>query len=251
MPYCSNCGNQLRDGAKFCDNCGFQVGESDFNSKRQTVFEGKIHKCPNCGEVVEAFQDDCPACGFEFRDVKATSSVKELADKLEEISNEPNPPKRTTFFTYSDAYVNISDKASRQVSLIRNYAIPNTYEDIWEFLILASSNIHEKEMWQSQTKDEEALSNAWKSKFDQAYQKAKLVVDNPKELARIEKLYSMKHTEIINTKQTYQYNYMLITVLSMVVFVIIMIIAAIGMGGNNAVINFIFLKLSGFLNMTL
>lgn len=233
MAYCTNCGNQLREGAKFCDNCGYQVGSSNFDSKRQTVFEGKIHKCPNCGQVLNSFQDDCPACGFEFRDVKATSSVKELADKLEEISNEPSPPKRTTIFTlaYTDAYVNISDKASRQVSLIRNYAIPNTYEDIWEFLILASSNIHEREIGQTQTKDEEALSNAWKSKFDQAYQKAKLVVDNPNEISRIEKLYSMKHTEIINTKQAYRNNYMLITVMSLVIFVIIvimMIISALG-----------------------
>ena len=224
MAYCTNCGNQLREGAKFCDNCGFQVGTHDDDTKRQTVFEGKIHKCPNCGEIVEAFQDDCPACGFQFRNAQATSSVKELADKLEEIANEPNPPKRTTLFTYSDAYVNISDKASRQVSLIRNYSIPNTYEDIWEFLILASSNIHEREYGTAQTKDEEALSNAWKSKFEQAYQKAKLVVDSPEKIAEIEKLYSMKCLEIINAKRNYHQTFMQQAITPLIIIFVLLII---------------------------
>ena len=39
--YCDNCGNQLRDGAKFCNKCGMQiVGEtvsSDVIDKREDV----------------------------------------------------------------------------------------------------------------------------------------------------------------------------------------------------------------------
>ena len=28
MPYCSNCGTKLNDGANFCPNCGFAVGHN-------------------------------------------------------------------------------------------------------------------------------------------------------------------------------------------------------------------------------
>ena len=181
MAYCTNCGNQLRDGAKFCDNCGFQVGESDFDSKRQTVFEGKIHKCPNCGEIVEAFQDDCPACGYQFRDTKANSSVKELSDKLEQISN---------------LSIGEKDKNSRKVSLISSFAIPNTAEDLWEFIILSSSNINMKFDPDGEKDSENALSDAWRAKFDQAYQKSKLVIDEPSQIKQIDKIHAKVHSKI-------------------------------------------------------
>ena len=196
MAYCTNCGNQLREGAKFCDNCGFQVGTHD-DTKRQTVFEGKIHKCPNCGEIVEAFQDDCPACGYQFRDAAVTSSVKELADKLQQIENEPNGLNLVDYFLSNG----LSQKARKQVALINNYTIPNAYEDIWEFLILASSRIKNFRTDRPLTSEETALVNAWKAKFDQAYHKAILVVDAPEDIQRIKDLYSKTQTETVKNQR--------------------------------------------------
>lgn len=190
MSYCTNCGNQLREGAKFCDNCGFQVGAYD-DAKRQTVFEGKIHKCPNCGEIVEAFQDDCPACGYQFRDTVTTSSVRELTDKLQQIDNEPKDYSVLQFFS-SDG---LSRKISKQVAVINNYQIPNTYEDIWEFLILSSSRIKNDRTDSFSYTDRRALTNAWKAKFDQAYNKALLVIDTPEDIRRIKELYSQTQAE--------------------------------------------------------
>ena len=43
-------------------------------------------KCPNCGEVLESFLTVCPSCGYEIRDAKSSTSVRELAQKLENIS---------------------------------------------------------------------------------------------------------------------------------------------------------------------
>ncbi len=191
MSFCTNCGNQLREGAKFCDNCGFQVGTHDDGAIRQTVFEGKIHKCPNCGEIVEAFQDDCPACGYQFRDTTVTSSVKELVDKLQEIENEPKRLNVVEYFLSNG----LSQKVRKQVSLINNYTIPNTYEDIWEFLILSSSRIKNNNTAVIPTPDIRALSSAWKAKFDQAYHKAMLVIDTPEDIERIKDLYSRTKAE--------------------------------------------------------
>ena len=64
----------------YCRFCGIKIKEtdSDKTTKRETVYEGNIHKCPSCGEVIGSFATKCPSCGHEFRDVNATSSVREL-----------------------------------------------------------------------------------------------------------------------------------------------------------------------------
>ena len=194
MAYCTNCGNQLREGAKFCDSCGKSVNSVNDSTQRQTVFEGKIHKCPNCGEIVEAFQDDCPTCGYQFRNAQATSSVKVLADKLERIANE----KVERNFWGKVSVESMNAKVQKQVQLIQNFAIPNTYEDLWEFLILSSSNITDST---NESPEQNALSKAWKSKFSQAYNKAKLVMDNPEDVKKIDKLYAEKIDEITTERK--------------------------------------------------
>ena len=50
----------------------------------QKKAESAHKKCPHCGAEIPAFSDRCPACGSELRDIKATSSVKELFDKINE-----------------------------------------------------------------------------------------------------------------------------------------------------------------------
>lgn len=104
MAICSKCGSQLPDGAKFCLNCGAQSSGSPENSqsyqagnsKRETVFEGEIHKCPSCG--------------YEIRGGKASASLHEFSMSL---ANATSDEQRT--------------------SLIRNFPVPNTKEDIFEF----------------------------------------------------------------------------------------------------------------------
>lgn len=78
MPYCRNCGTKLVDGAKFCQKCGYPVTEENHSSPPQQEYAGKIYKCPNCGEILKSFEINCPACGFELRDVRSTSAVREL-----------------------------------------------------------------------------------------------------------------------------------------------------------------------------
>ena len=195
MPYCSNCGNQLREGAKFCDNCGFQVGESDFDSKRQTVFEGNIHKCPNCGEVIEAFTTECPACGYELRSSKNISSIRELSLKLEETTS-----------------------SEQKIDIISSFYIPNTKEDIYEFAILAAANI----------KIDSYAANAWYAKLEQAYKKAELSIKDTKEFLYVRKLYK-------KAKRKYQVQALLkfIIKIKFLIFGIVGIIMAIIGYGND------------------
>lgn len=100
MAFCSNCGKQLADNANFCSNCGTPVGQSHAgeSSKRKTVYEGKLYKCPSCGELLDSFVTICPACGYEIRGAKASDSVQELSHKLDEIEAKRDRPKSRGVF---------------------------------------------------------------------------------------------------------------------------------------------------------
>lgn len=209
--FCTQCGNVLTEKARFCDSCGAPVEikstegyvtEPQGEETRKTVYEGKLFKCPNCGEVLNSFTSNCPACGYELRGTKAVSSVREFAAKLEAIEAKRESmranPIRDLYFGKAATKTD-----EQKISLIKSFSIPNTKEDLYEFLILASSNIN-TDMYDSgtirPTDVRLAVSDAWRAKFDQAYQKAKLVFAGDSRLAEIEKLYEKTHRSIKNSK---------------------------------------------------
>jgi len=159
--FCSNCGNKLIDNAKFCNACGTKV-VNESTEERKTTYDGEIHKCPNCGDTIDAYETVCEACGYELRGRKATSVVHELAMKLEN-----------------------TDSIEKKEELIRTFYIPNTKEDIYEFFILATSNI----------KAGGTDIKAWTAKLEQAYQKAELSFNGTQEFERLKLLY--KKTQAI------------------------------------------------------
>lgn len=159
MAFCMNCGQQLPDGANFCLNCGTKLGETKTeNMQRKTVYDGDLHKCPNCGELLKSFVTVCPACTYELRSVKTNSSVEALARKLEMTSS-----------------------LNEKIELITNFYIPNTKEDIFDFFILAVSNLENKQY---------DSDDAWRAKLEQAYHKAKISFGNTADFDYLEKLYN-------------------------------------------------------------
>lgn len=158
--HCARCGNELNSGAKFCSGCGSSVftNGNRGSSQRETVYEGNIHKCPVCGERLASFVSFCPSCGHEIRGASNSYAVQDFANRLLNAKNN-----------------------QEKISIIRNFPIPNTKEDIIEFMILASTNVGENL--------EAAISVAWQSKIEQAYQKAQIVFQNKDELSRIENIY--------------------------------------------------------------
>ena len=158
MGFCINCGQALSEGARFCSGCGVAIGEAHTESEqRKSVYDGELHKCPNCAEMLNSFMSSCPSCGYELRGSKSKNRVDELANKLE-----------------------LAESAEQKISIIRNFYIPNTKEDIYEFVILATSNMN------SYNYDYEA----WDVKLQQAYQKATLSFGNTQEFHYIHQLYT-------------------------------------------------------------
>lgn len=177
MAFCMNCGQKLADGAKFCSACGTPVASvKTEKTQRTTVYDGEVHKCPNCGESINSFVANCPSCGHEFRGTSTAKTVKEFSEKLEWA---------------------ITDK--QRILLIRSYPVPNTKEDLLEFMILASSNFDAK-YFASHSK-EESISKAWLSKIEQCYQKAKVTLTGV-DLERIRGIYDGVIEEISEEKQS-------------------------------------------------
>lgn len=204
MAYCTNCGQQLPDGSKFCSNCGNPTTTK--NEQRRTIYEGELHKCPNCGELLDSFTTHCSSCDYEIRGAKATSSVRQLAEKLEflELNRKETKHSSVIGMLYgNDGQTNTTDE--QKITLIRSFAIPNTKEDIAEFMILASSNIDLKLYGLGDqgilTASKRAVSDAWLAKFDQAYEKAKFTFGESKDFRYINEIYEKKQKQLTAKKR--------------------------------------------------
>ncbi len=199
MSFCSKCGKELNPNAQFCSACGTAVGYD--NTERKTQYDGGVHKCPNCGGILDAYEIRCEDCGWERRNIEAANSTKKLVEQLNEIDAEQLPLKEETEtksvmkfifgrdFKKSNSNLYIQrkeefekNKTQRKANLIRMFPIPNTKEDILEFLQLASSQVSGK----SKSKDE--VFQAWKIKVTQCEQKAKLLLVEDKDFKNLQDL---------------------------------------------------------------
>lgn len=156
MAFCINCGQELAEGAKFCANCGKTVNNSA-TTQRKTVYDGELHKCPNCGELLNSFVTNCPTCGYELRSVNTNSPVNELAKKIEKTTS-----------------------VAEKIELITNFYVPNTREDIYDFFILAVSNLEDTNY---------DTDDAWRAKLEQTYLKAKISFGREPEFEYVDELY--------------------------------------------------------------
>lgn len=186
-------------------NSLLQKRQRELNQKKEEL-EQKCEKekkeafgrtCPNCGAQVPPLTLKCE-CGYEFATTKAVSSIQILSDKLSSIklteeekkeidqsSEDEKEGKRERFI------------ANKKIDIISTFPIPNTKEDIIEFLAISVSSANKEIgfldkkknfflivlvagiilplmgwMWgaifmQRKSFSEEKLRNAWRAKCEQ------------------------------------------------------------------------------------
>jgi DNA-directed RNA polymerase subunit RPC12/RpoP len=202
MAFCKYCGEKIENNAKFCSSCGKAIEPNEKDTNQKTREEKmKKNKCPNCGEIMDAFEVKCPSCGFEIRDIDAAESIRNLSKITQEIENtRENANPIISMFT--DGLV-VGKTDSKIVSVIQNTPIPNTVEDIVEFMIIASSNINPAAYanlgvtsYGVASQGEKAKSRAWESKLNQAYNKAKLSFKDEEQFEQIQRIYDETHDKI-------------------------------------------------------
>lgn len=194
MAYCSKCGKQMKDGAIFCSSCGTRMASSreEREGKRAEQYDGEIHKCPSCGQTLDSLEVICPSCGYELRGAEAVGSLKELSNQLQQIRMQPDKGLRQTLIERLGRVP--TDADDRAAALIKAYPIPNTKEDLIEFIITSAANINPdtfNDFKRSNVSSSDiAMSNAWLSKLEQAYQKASITLNGDEAFERIEAIYS-------------------------------------------------------------
>lgn len=177
MSFCSNCGQPISNGAKFCSNCGTPVDTTSANtqSQRKTVYDGVVHKCPHCGEMLNSFTSICPACGYELRGTAATTSVEKLYKSIQAAKSD-----------------------SEVVRLVKMFPIPNSREDILEFMVLASSNFNEDHYMAHMGED--SISDAWLSKIEQCHKKARLTLSD-EDMLEVDEIYESIKERVAEAKK--------------------------------------------------
>ena len=210
MAFCTNCGTQMGEGVKFCPSCGTQAGGAAPAAPAAEKV-GNIRKCPSCGAQVPAMQAVCAECGHEFSNVQVTNSVQSFFAKLDAIDSEvyANESAKENKGPLGGAWgamlgldqmtkmvQGTSAGAKRKIAMIEGYPIPNSKEDILEFVLLASTRYKgiKKPLMPDPSKNEDfKLDSAWKAKCEQAYSKAKMTLSSDKEaIANIESLLKDK-----------------------------------------------------------
>ena len=213
MAYCANCGQAHAVGAKFCANGGGALNDN-FSSQRKIVFDGVIHKCPNCGEVLNSFITNCPSCGFELNGKEVNSSLIAFIDEINEcdrlIANNPYSAqtgwaswgtiKRVSWVLLNillmgipviiylyvkafsiifslaryDSTPKLTTEEKRKVSLIENFPFPNERESILEALLFVNSKVSFLASEKVDRKNAYWI-RLWSAKATQLFQKAEMM----------------------------------------------------------------------------
>lgn len=91
---------------------------------------GGVRKCPACGAQISAGTAICPECGHEFVGVGAVSSIEKLSKLIEDASQRDSA---------QSAVRQLFAQSSQVVSVIKNFPIPNTAEDLLEFCLVCET----------------------------------------------------------------------------------------------------------------
>lgn len=174
--YCKKCGTKVNDDALFCSKCGERISrdassvfqdsssEETNKSEREIRIEGRINKCPVCGEILKSGDFICPSCGYEIQGRKSVSSVQEFMNKISRIQDE-----------------------NEKIQAIKLFPIPNDKESIREFTVLASINLDVRLYITSRNRESEA--EAWMTQIEQCYKKARIFFRDTEDFVMIDSIY--------------------------------------------------------------
>ena len=141
---------------------------------------GDVRKCPACGAIVPSMAAKCPECGYEFTNVEANSSTRLLMQKIDEIQAQyaeltANVDNKDESAIRTRGYQVKRQLNDRTAQLIQNFPIPNTREDLIEFLTLCIGNSKADSVMLD---GNDPVTPAWRKKLQQVIAKVKIALPN-------------------------------------------------------------------------
>ena len=141
---------------------------------------GDVRKCPACGAIVPSMAAKCPECGYEFTNVEANSSTRLLMQKIDEIQAQyaeltANVDNKDESAIRTRGYQVKRQLNDRTAQLIQNFPIPNTREDLIEFLTLCIGNSKADSVMLD---GNDPVTPAWRKKLQQVIAKVKVALPN-------------------------------------------------------------------------
>ena len=160
----------------------------------------QARKCPKCGNQLGGIAAVCPLCGYEIKFAKPTSSITALTIEINKLEQKRNTVTDAIAIKLSGRDNSPTDE--KISSLIQNFIVPNSKEEIFEFMILAAGYLDPNFLaGRKKTSDLAGIViKAWANKFSQTYQKAKLSFGDDADFKKIQELYDAKMQEIENAK---------------------------------------------------
>ena len=125
-----------------------ELSHSQSSKENTSNKAGDIKKCPSCGSPVQAFATKCSDCGHEFSNIESANSIKELINQLEQAEEKARNAKSEGGFiggmmAMIDGETALEKKIyDAKANVISTFPIPNTKEDILEFLSLSFSQVN-------------------------------------------------------------------------------------------------------------
>ena len=158
--------------------------------------EGIVVKCPSCGDIVPSFTINCKACGHEFRGVTSRSVILQLQIKLKEIEDYEWKNNQYNGLNGNNKldHMVLNSIADKQTPIIEGFLVPNTKEDLLEFLSLALPIGSKQFSWSEKFTHaaDIKLSKTYKAKAQQCIMKARIAFANDIELLNQIKNYSIQ-----------------------------------------------------------
>ena len=130
------------------------------NSKPTKEKVGNIKTCPACGASVKSMTSACEDCGQEFANIEANKSITALFNRINSLQRDVNEKEK--LFN------------ERKAEMISNTAIPNTKEDLIDFLVLCSAQANVAFANRGYGK----VISAWSRKGYEAVNKARILLGN-------------------------------------------------------------------------
>lgn len=196
------------------------------------VNKPQVRKCPACGAIIPSFSAVCPECGAELSN-SVVSSVQKFANKLDELddrrlysTHEKEKTKiniwiillwcffywimipryiikiSTSFYREPD----FDGTDRRKQDFILNAPVPNSKEDLLEFIILCTNrieNIPMLKMLSSKAATIAAWNNVWFKKLSALGAKTTISMKNDQgSLAEAQRLIEEANEKMENNKKT-------------------------------------------------